>query len=73
MRLIVQSVSTGRFLVPSLDGGEPEWTSDLKKAGGGVFTDPEQAIQLVEDNVDTGDQIQLVDLDRLGTANDYVG
>lgn len=73
MRLLVQDVTSGRFLVPSLDGGEPEWTNDLRKAGGGVFTDPEQAIQLVEDNMDFGHQLQVVDLDRLGTVNDYVG
>lgn len=71
MRLLIQSVATGRFLCPSLDGGEPEWQLDLKRAGGGVFTDPELAIQLIEDHAESGDRLQLVDLDRLGTPNDY--
>lgn len=71
MRLLIQSQSTLRFLCPSLDGGEPVWVSSLREAGGGVVFDVETAVQLVGDNCDYDDQPILIDLDRLGTANDY--
>ena len=71
MRLLIQCGVTGRFLCPSLDGGEPEWVQSLKEAGGGVVTDLDTAHQLVHDNCDYEDRPHLVDLDRLGTADDY--
>ena len=72
MRLLIQSQSTGRFLAPSLDDGQPEWVSSLKEAGGGVVFDLEAAHQLMQDWCDLEDNPQLIDLDRLGTANDYM-
>ena len=72
MRLLIQSQSTGRFLAPSLDDGQPEWVSSLKEAGGGVVFDLEAAHQLMQDWCDLEDLPQLIDLDRLGTANDYM-
>lgn len=71
MRLLVQSTLTGRFLVPSPDGGEPVWVRSLREAGGGVVTDLETAHQLVIDCIDMDDFAQVVDLERLGTVNDY--
>jgi hypothetical protein len=71
MRLVIQSLTTGRFLCPSLDGGEPNWVSSLRLAGGGVITDVETAQQLFEDCCDFDDGAVLVDLDRLGTVDDY--
>lgn len=71
MRLLVQSLTTGRFLAPSLDDGQPEWVASLREAGGGVVGDMDAAIQLVEDNCDPEDRPQIIDLDRLGTVNDY--
>jgi len=71
MRLIVQSLATGRFLAPSLDDGTPEWVGALRDAGGGVVRDPEAALQLLEDNTEPEDRAVIVDLDRLGTAQDY--
>lgn len=71
MRLVVQSLATGRFLCPSLDDGSPRWVVSLREAGGGVVQDMESAFQLVQDNVDFDDQPVVIDLDRLGTANDY--
>lgn len=70
-RFLIQSKATGRFLCPALDGGEPQWVSSLREAGGGVITDIEAVHQLVEDNCDCDDQPVLIDLDRLGTENDY--
>lgn len=71
MRLVIQSLTTGRFLCPSLDGGEPNWVASLREAGGGVISDIEQAEQLFHDCCDFDDGAVLVDLDRLGTVNDY--
>lgn len=70
MRLIVQSITTGRFLAPSADG-MPEFVVSLRESGGGVVSDLERACQLVEDYSDFDDICVIVDLDRLGTANDY--
>lgn len=71
MRLIVQSLITGRFLCPDMNCGEPVWVRSLREAGGGVVTDLDQAAQLLIDNTDSDDRAQVIDLDRLGTANDY--
>lgn len=70
-RLIVQSLETGRFLCPSLEDGQPVWETSLIKAGGGVVRDRERAMQLAVDYAEIGEPIQIIDLDRLGTANDY--
>lgn len=71
MRWIVQSLATGRFLAPSLDDGQPEWVASLREAGGGVVPDAESAMQLIEDNTDFEDRAIAIDLDRLGTMQDY--
>lgn len=71
MRLLIQSMDTGRFLAPSADGGEPVWVSSLREAGGGVLSDAEAAAQLLQDHCDYEDQAIVIDLDRLGTVNDY--
>jgi len=71
-RLLIQSMNTGRFLVPSQEGGEPVWVSSLREAGGGVVADMETAAQLFEDNCEFEDQAIVIDLDRLGTRNDYL-
>lgn len=71
MRFLVQSLATGRFLAPALDDGQPGWVGSLREAGGGVVTDMEAAQQLIEDCCDFDDRPVVIDLDRLGTANDY--
>lgn len=71
MRLLVQSLTTGRFLCPSHEDGQPGWVGSLREAGGGVVFDVEAAVQLIGDCCDSEDRPVLVDLDRLGTANDY--
>lgn len=71
MRLLVQSTITGRFLVPSPEGGEPMWVRSLREAGGGVVSDLETAHQLVVDCLDVDDYAQVIDLERLGTSEDY--
>jgi hypothetical protein len=71
MRLLIQSKTTGRFLCPDLEGGEPVWVVSLREAGGGVLVDLEQVHQLVADCCEAEDEPLLIDLDRLGTFNDY--
>ena len=71
MRLLVQSLATGRFLCPSAEDGQPTWVASLREAGGGVVTELDSAHQLLQDCCDFEDQPVLIDLDRLGTANDY--
>lgn len=70
MRLLVQSQATGRFLVPD-QFGSVCWVRSLRQAGGGVVTEPENALQLIADYCDFDDAPVVVDLDRLGTENDY--
>lgn len=71
MRLLVQSATTGRFLAAAPDGGSPEWVVSLKEAGGGVVFDMETAVELIAEYAELDDRPQVVDLDRLGTINDY--
>lgn len=71
MRLLVQSLDTGRFLVPDAIGGGADWCSSLREAGGGVLDDPEAALQVAQEFAELGERVQVVDLDRLGTADDY--
>ena len=70
-RFVIQSAATGRFLAADPDGGGAMWVSLLQQAGGGVTDDMERIAQLVGDYCEPDDFPQVVDLDRLGTANDY--
>ena len=70
-RLIIQSMNTGRFLAPG-DNGEPGWVASLRDAGGGVVKDMDSITQLFEDWCEFDDQAIVIDLDRLGTVNDYL-
>lgn len=70
-RYLIQSQATGKFLCADLDGGEPVWVASLRESGGGVVTDMESVHQLVNDNCDCDDEPVLIDLDRLGTIDDY--
>jgi len=71
-RFLVQSLASGLFLCPSLEDGTPMWVASLREAGGGVVPDAETAHQLVQDWCEPEDLPSLIDLDRLGTANDYL-
>ena len=70
-RYVIQSATSGRFLAADLEGGEPCWVQLLQQAGGGVTDDPERVAQLLADHCDPEDFAQVIDLDRLGTADDY--
>ena len=69
-RLLIQSRSTGRFFVPG-DDGQPEWVTDLKRVGGGLLEDMDHCFQIIADHADFDDMPQVIDLDRLGSVNDY--
>lgn len=71
-RYIVQSVETGRFLCPSLSDGQPEWVVSLRDAGGGVISDYEMACEMVVEYTEIGESARIIDLDILGTVDDYV-
>ncbi len=71
MRFVVQSQRTGRFLAPSPAGDLTHWVRSLREAGGGVVRDEDSALQLLQDHTEPEDRACLVDLDRLGTADDY--
>ena len=71
MRLLIHSLARRAFLVPDQDG-QPEWVESLRDAGAGVLLDTEQAQQCLEDWTEFEDRPVIVDLDRLGTAGDYV-
>ena len=71
-RLLVQSIATGRFLVPALEfPHSPEWVISLRETGGGVLSDYEVACALVEEYSEIDDICIIVDLDKIGTVNDY--
>ncbi|MCX7258700.1 MAG: hypothetical protein NTZ64_18845 [Polaromonas sp.] len=70
-RYLIQSVVTGLFMCPDLDGGEPVWVKSLRDAGGGVLADMDEAYQILFDNCDLEDHPVVVDLDKLGTSDDY--
>jgi hypothetical protein len=70
-RYLLQSASSGKFLCPCPQGGEPIWVASLQQAGGGVVSDLETVHQLSEDHHDFENRLVLIDLDRLGTVNDY--
>ena len=70
-RLLIQSRASGRFLAPDPVDNQPRWFVSLRQAGGGVLDDMERAAQLLEDHTEYEDMAQVIDLDRLGTENDY--
>lgn len=71
-RYVIQSGTSGRFLTACPDGGEPMWVSLLAQAGGGVTDDMERIAQLVADYCEPEDFAQVIDLDKLGTSEDYL-
>jgi len=70
-RYLVQSLDTGRFLAPDPDDGQPVWVPSLREAGGGVVVDISEASAMALEYIEHGEAVQVVDLDRLGTPNDY--
>ena len=62
-RYVIQSGSSGQFLAPSFDDGQPEWVALLREAG--ILEDLESCAQLIEDHTEPHDCPTVVDLDCL--------
>lgn len=63
MRFVIQSGTTGQFLAPSFEDGQPEWVMLLQQAG--VVEDLESCAQLIEDHTEVFHRPQVIDLDHL--------
>lgn len=63
MRFVIQSGTTGQFLAPSFEDGQPEWVMLLREAG--VVEDLESCAQLIEDHTEVFHRPQVIDLTEL--------
>jgi hypothetical protein len=63
MRNVIQSRTTGAFLAPSFEDGQPEWVMLLCEAA--VVEDLETCVQLIEDHTEPFHRPQVIDLDDL--------
>lgn len=68
MRYVIQSGTTGAFLSPSLEDGQPEWVMLLSEAS--VVSDIESCVQLIEDHAEPFHRSKIVDLDDLYKKQD---
>lgn len=62
-RYVIQSGTTGQFLAPSFEDGQPEWVMLLRAAG--AVDDLESCDQLIEDHTEPFHRPQVVDLHEL--------
>jgi hypothetical protein len=63
MRYVIQSATTGAFLAPSYEDGQPEWVMLLREAV--AVEDLETCAQLIEDHAEPFHRAQVVDLTEL--------
>ncbi|AVO48124.1 hypothetical protein C6568_01770 [Melaminivora suipulveris] len=63
MPYVIQSATTGAFLSPSYEDGQPEWVILLREAV--PVDDLETCAQLIEDHVEGWHRAQVVDLQQL--------
>lgn len=63
MRCVIQSGTTGQFLAPSFEDGQPEWVMLLVEAG--VSDDLESCAQLIEEHTEPWHRPQVIDIDDL--------
>ena len=63
MFYVIQSVTTGAFLAPSYEDGQPEWVMLLCEAV--AVEDLETVAQLIEDHAEPFHRAQVVDLREL--------
>ena len=66
MRLVIQSRTTGAFLAPNVEDGQPEWVMLLSEAA--TVDDVETCVQLIDDYAEPFHRAAIVDLDDLYTA-----
>lgn len=70
MRYVIQSGTTGQFLAPSFQDGQPEWVMLLREAG--VIEDLESCAQLIEDHTEPFHRPQVIDLSELHRSVPHV-
>jgi hypothetical protein len=63
MRLVIQSRTTGSFLAPNNEDGQPEWVMLLSEAA--TLDDVETCVQLIEDHTEPFYRPAVIDLDDL--------
>ncbi|GKS83036.1 hypothetical protein AVMA1855_02810 [Acidovorax sp. SUPP1855] len=63
MAYVIQSGTTGAFLAPSMDDGQPEWVMSLREAC--PVVDLEDCAQLIEDHAEPWHRAQVIDLTQL--------
>jgi hypothetical protein len=63
MSYVIQSGTTGQFLAPSFEDGQPEWVMLLREAG--TVPDLESCAQLIEDHTEPFHRPLVVDLDDI--------
>lgn len=62
-RFLVQSLDTGRFLVPGEFG--PEWCVSLEEARAGFVDDYEEAAAMAVEWAEVGERCSIVSIDHL--------
>ncbi|MBS1771200.1 MAG: hypothetical protein JSS77_16235 [Acidobacteria bacterium] len=63
MAYVIQSATTGAFLSPNPEDGQPEWVMLLRDAV--AVDDLETCAQLIEDHTEPFHRAQVVDLTQL--------
>lgn len=63
MRYVIQSATTGAFLAPSFEDGQPCWVMLLREAC--PVEDLESCAQLIEDHAEPFHRAYVVDLTQL--------
>ena len=63
MRFVIQSRTTGSFLAPDPEDGQPVWVLLLTEAA--TLDDVETCVQLIDDHVEPFYRPQVIDLDDL--------
>ena len=62
-RYVIQSRSTGSFMAPNPEDGQPDWVMLLCEAA--TLDDFETCVQLIEDHAEPWHRSQVIDLDDL--------
>jgi len=62
-RYVIQSQTTGAFLAPSFEDGQPEWVMSLLDAG--VLDDIDHIEQIVLDHTEPFHKVKVIDLTTL--------
>lgn len=65
-RYVIQSGTTGAFLAPSFEDGQPEWVMLLREAGS--VEDLESCAQLIEDHTEVFHRPLVVDLQAMAVS-----